>query len=96
MQKYRSMAELKEEAKALEVEVKSDYEILSDLFTKYQQRDISSDAKLVILDDLEYYLHQVIGAASASNVWSFVIICLRHAVLMRCAESCFTRNAKMR
>ena len=66
VQKYRSMAELKEEAKALEVDVKSDYEILSDLFTRYQQRDISSDAKLVILDNLEYYLHQVIGAASVS------------------------------
>ena len=63
------MAELKEEAKALEGEVKSDYEIVSDLFTKYQQRDISSDAKLVILDDLEYYLHQVIGR-------SFCVKCL--------------------
>ena len=53
------MEELKKEFADMNVVIKTDLEILTELVDKYKQPDLSEDQIRTILKDLEYYLHQV-------------------------------------
>ena len=53
------MEELKKEFAKMNVSIKTDLEILTELVDKYKQPDLSEDQIRTILKDLEYYLHQV-------------------------------------
>ena len=53
------MEELKDELGQYEVEVQTDGELIQELWTKYRESTISDEEKIEILEDLEYYLHQV-------------------------------------
>ena len=58
--KFRSYTELKEDLKEIELNMKTETEIVYDLIQKYQQPDLEEEKRINILTDLEYYLHQVL------------------------------------
>ena len=57
--KFRSMKDIKQDFDALNMQMKTDTEILRELLTKYQDEQLSTDDRVGVLTDLEYYLHQV-------------------------------------
>ena len=57
--KFRSIEEIQRDFAQLNVDFKTDMEILTNLMSRYKQHDLSIDDKLNVLNDLEYLLHQV-------------------------------------
>jgi Mg2+ and Co2+ transporter CorA len=57
--KFRSIEELKKELADLELNVKTDREILTQLLQKYRDPALPPDSRSNLLTDLEYYVHQV-------------------------------------
>lgn len=59
--KFRSYDKLKEEMENLNLNIKTDYEILKELTSKLNQSgsQLERAQKLNILKDLEFYVHQV-------------------------------------
>lgn len=57
--KFRSYEQLKKELASIEADFKTDLEIIRELMAELKS-DIANTRKAVILQDLEYYLHQVI------------------------------------
>ena len=53
------MDELKEEMKKMDIDVKSDIQIIRSLWDKYNMPGASEEERIHILGELEYYLHQV-------------------------------------
>ena len=53
------MDELKEDMDALNMGMKTDTEIIRELVDLYKNETTSEEQKVVILSDLEYYVHQV-------------------------------------
>lgn len=60
--KYKSYKELKEDFADMNVALKTDTEIIADLIKKLNDSNSDKAAKLVLLEDLEYYLHQIDNA----------------------------------
>lgn len=56
---FRSYEELKKEMHGLNMDIKTDNEIMIELFDKFNKSN-SNDEKLSILKDIEFYVHQVI------------------------------------
>ena len=57
--KFRSYKELKKDFEALNMDIKTDGEIVTDLLDKLRDEDKGMPEKLPVLAELEYYLHQV-------------------------------------
>ena len=57
--KFRSYKELKQDFEALNMDIKTDGEIVTDLLDKLRDEDKGMPEKLPVLAELEYYLHQV-------------------------------------
>ena len=57
--KFRSYDDLKKDLEELKLNVKTDNEILTGLYGRLKQPDITSVEKKSILTDLEYHLHKV-------------------------------------
>jgi len=58
--KFRSIDEIRKEFEGLNVDMKTDLEILDETLQRYRHSDdLSPSERLAILSDLEYYLHQV-------------------------------------
>ena len=57
--KFRSYKELKQDFEALNMDIKTDGEIVTDLLDKLRDEDKGMSEKLPVLAELEYYLHQV-------------------------------------
>ena len=62
------MDELKEDMDALNMGMKTDVEIIHELVDLYKNETTSEEQKIVILSDLEYYVHQV-----CNILYSFVV-----------------------
>ena len=62
--KFRSMEKIREEFEEMELSMKTDVEILRELLAQYQEGDISVEQRVLVLKDLEYYVHQVTPAFS--------------------------------
>lgn len=58
-QKFRSYDELKKDFESMNMDIKTDAEIIEELFSQLKHPDTQRDNMLTILTDLEYYLHQV-------------------------------------
>lgn len=56
--RYRSIEELKKELAELEVDIKTDYQIMTKLFEEYRA-DQTTETRKLILQDLEFYVHKV-------------------------------------
>lgn len=60
-QKFRSIEEIRQEFESLNVDMKTDLEILDETLQRYRQtEELSNQERLAILSNLEYYLHQVL------------------------------------
>ena len=57
--KFRSYKELKEDFEAMNMDIKTDGEIVTDLLERFKDDNTDTLQKLQVLADLEYYLHQV-------------------------------------
>lgn len=60
--KYKSYEELKDDFADMNIAVKTDIEIITDLIKKLNDSKYDKEAKLVFFEDLEYYLHQIDNA----------------------------------
>lgn len=67
-QKYRSIDTIKEQFEAANLNVKIDAEIINDLLKEFRDAAVSKARLLTILEDLEYYLHQIDNAVYFSHV----------------------------
>lgn len=57
--KFRPYKELKRDFEELNMNIKTDLEILTDLTNEYRLPNCTFERKLIILADLEYLVHQV-------------------------------------
>ena len=58
--KYKSYEKIKEEMEELNLNVKTDYEIMKDLIFKLNSSEkFDRSEKMAVLKDLEFYVHQV-------------------------------------
>ncbi|ELT97086.1 hypothetical protein CAPTEDRAFT_220900 [Capitella teleta] len=73
-QQFRSMEEIKDDFKEMNLAMKSENEILSDLIKRYQQVALEPEERAVILEDLEYYLHQVDNAVDFCNMGGMALL----------------------
>lgn len=53
------MDEIKAAFEELNLRQESDFEVMQKLLTRYRNKTSSFNSKLVALEDLEYYVHQV-------------------------------------
>lgn len=58
-QKFRSIDELKKDFDKMNMNMKTDVEILIGLFKEYNSSTIETERKVTLLMDIEYYVHQV-------------------------------------
>ncbi|CAG5123208.1 unnamed protein product [Candidula unifasciata] len=61
-QKFRSMEELKKIMEELNLNMKTEGQIVTELESELKQKDIAHDRLKLVLVDLEYYLHQIDNA----------------------------------
>uniref|UniRef100_A0A0B7A9W9 Nucleotide exchange factor SIL1 n=1 Tax=Arion vulgaris TaxID=1028688 RepID=A0A0B7A9W9_9EUPU len=66
--KFRSIDELKKVLKDMNMSVKSEGEIVTELEKELKQKDIEHDRLKIVLLDLEYYLHQIDNARIFSDL----------------------------
>lgn len=64
VKKYRSYETLKKDFKEIDMSMKSDFELLADLFTKFESLtdDIDNDEINTLFEDLDYLVHQIDNA----------------------------------
>ncbi|XP_030841956.1 nucleotide exchange factor SIL1 [Strongylocentrotus purpuratus] len=76
-QRYRSIEELKKELAELEVDIKTDYEIMTKLFEEYRA-DQTPETRKLILQDLEFYVHKVDNGVDLARLggWDIIISAL--------------------
>lgn len=55
---FRSIDEIKEEFDKLKINITTENEIMLGLLKRYVKQDISDEEKIVLLTELEYYVHQ--------------------------------------
>lgn len=60
--KFRAYEDLKKDFHDMNMDIKTDGEIITELMDKLKQEDIPRDNLLTTLTDLEYYLHQIDNA----------------------------------
>lgn len=53
------MEQIKKEFESLNINMKTDLELLTEALERYRKRDLDLDSRLTILTDLEFLLHQV-------------------------------------
>ena len=56
---FRTYDELKKDFAKINMGVKTDQEIVSELVESYKAQEIATSKKMSILDELEYLVHQV-------------------------------------
>ena len=57
--KFRSIDEIREDFKKLNMDMKTDLEVLNSIFEQYKKKDLRTEDRVSLLKDLEYYVHQV-------------------------------------
>lgn len=57
--KFKSYDELKKEFHNMNMDIKTDGEVIEEMIDKLKDKDINRDNLLTVLTDLEYYLHQI-------------------------------------
>jgi hypothetical protein len=57
--KFKTYEELKKDFNDINMDIKTDGEIIEDMIGKLRDKDLERDNLLTTLTDLEYYLHQV-------------------------------------
>lgn len=67
-QKYRSMEEIKSAFEELNLNKESDFEAMTRLLASFRDNDSSQEQKLLVLQDLEYYVHQVDNANDFAKI----------------------------
>ncbi|XP_041476573.1 nucleotide exchange factor SIL1-like [Lytechinus variegatus] len=74
-QRYRSIEEIKKEFSKLEVDIKTDYEIMAELLDEYRKRiDLSPEARKLILQDLEFFVHKVDNGVDFASLGGWDVI----------------------
>lgn len=56
---FRTIDEIQEDFRKLKIDLKTDLEILTSMMQSYKSSDISDRDRVVLLKELEYYVHQV-------------------------------------
>lgn len=71
--KYRSYKEIKDELKDLELNVKTENEIMNELVSRFSDEKLTTtvDEKLIILEDIEYLAHAVDNALHLISIGGF-------------------------
>jgi len=73
--RYRSYDQLKQELESIQMNFKTDLEIIQDLIKELKfNKDIDVNRKIVILQDLEYYLHQIDNAQNFVDMGGLSIL----------------------
>lgn len=58
--RFKSYEKIKEEMEELNLNIKTDYEVMKDLISRLtQSEELEKSEKTTILKDLEFYVHQV-------------------------------------
>ncbi|KAK3095048.1 hypothetical protein FSP39_009660 [Pinctada imbricata] len=60
--KFKKYEDLKKDMADIEMNIQTDGEIVTDLVKKLSNKDIDSSERATVLEDLEYYLHQIDNA----------------------------------
>ncbi|XP_060063594.1 nucleotide exchange factor SIL1-like [Ylistrum balloti] len=68
LKSFRKYEELKKELTDMNTEIKTDGEIVTDLFHRLNSTDLDGAQKKHLLDDLEFYLHQIDNAQIFCNL----------------------------
>lgn len=63
--KFRTIGEIRDEFHRLNMDMKTDLEILTGILKKLKNNKMNNEERVALLVDLEYYVHQV--AASSFN-----------------------------
>lgn len=79
--KFRSYEELKEELKDMNADLKTDAEVVTELVEKFRSVSHTQEDVTAILEQLEYYLHQVKTDNQCSNI--FVEIYTAEVIIMK-------------
>lgn len=58
-QRFRPIEKLKEEFRELNMQLETDFEIMSKLINRFNSTTSTLEEKIAALYDLEYYVHQV-------------------------------------
>ncbi|XP_002737127.1 nucleotide exchange factor SIL1-like [Saccoglossus kowalevskii] len=72
--KFRSYEELKKDFEDMNYNVESDVDVMMRLISKYQQSGVTMEEKQLILNDLEYYVHQIDNARDLATIGGLEII----------------------
>lgn len=56
---FRTIDEIQEEFRKLKIDMKTDLEILKNMMQSYKSSDVNDRDRVVLLKELEYYVHQV-------------------------------------
>lgn len=59
VRRFRSYDELKKDFQKINMNVKTDPEIITEIMTEIKQDNSSDERLAILLEDLSYYLHQV-------------------------------------
>lgn len=72
---FRSIDEIRREFESLNVDMKTDLEILNEILLRYRRtEDLSPQERLAILSDLEYYLHQIDNAKNFADMGGLQLV----------------------
>lgn len=73
---FRSYEEIKEALKEVDLNIKTEYEIVKDLVTRYSGLEGDPEKALSVLNDLEFYVHQYDNALDFIKMGGFKNIIL--------------------
>ncbi|KAF6770465.1 hypothetical protein AHF37_10790 [Paragonimus kellicotti] len=68
--KFRSYEEVKADFQSLNISVKTDLEILDDLFVQLEREPVNENITLALLEELSYLLHQIMANISLKKTGS--------------------------
>ncbi|KAK2153670.1 hypothetical protein LSH36_290g04050 [Paralvinella palmiformis] len=90
-QYFRSADQLKQDLKELDMTFKTDMELLNELIVKYNNESISTDEKLLVLEEFELLVHQIDNAQYLvdSGGLEFIIRDLNHTDIRISQEAAF-------
>ncbi|XP_013389967.1 nucleotide exchange factor SIL1 isoform X2 [Lingula anatina] len=66
--KFKSYEELKEDMAKFNMNVKTDQEIITELFEELKEKKLDNERQMTILTDLEYYVHQMDNAQHFAGI----------------------------
>lgn len=65
---FRTIDEIQEEFRKLKIDMKTDLEILTNMMQSYKSSDINDRDRVMLLKELEYYVHQIDNAQNFASM----------------------------